>query len=338
MITLPLRTHPRRSPALAALLGLLLSLSPPLAMAAGDSRACERRCLLSLQNAVLDRMLQHAASEPALSPQARVVHNGLPVQVGAGPWRTLRSIGARIDVVDTAGRGIATFAAADDGQAALLMVRLAVQGGRITELEIMTVHKGDSGWFPLQDIRFWDPLYDAVLPPPLRPTRERAIEVANLYFEGIERANGELVPFDRACDRYENARKVTNRQDNGTIGLTCAGGLSSIKPVYADRGVRERRFPIVDEERGLVVGIAFHESRPAVEPVYPNGFDLLDFTTYPDSSEVAAGRAVAAPARAQALYVADVFKVIDGKLRQNDVFMKYLPYGTRTGFHSGAIN
>jgi hypothetical protein len=317
----------------ATVLLLLLGLAPWSTPAAEAS--CSRQCLLSLQKQVLQSLQSHTAVGLPLAAGARIVENGVELAPGHGLWQQLQSVGARLDVADSAGRGVATFAYANDGQPALLMLRLAVAGRRITELEILTAHQGESGWFPRQAVRFWDPLYDSLLPAPLRTSRERAIQVADLYFEGIHEANGDIVPFDRGCDRYENARKVTNRQDNGFIGLTCAGGLSSIRPTH-DRGLRERRYPIVDLERGLIVGIGFHESNPGGTPQYSPGFDPLNFSNYPDTSDVNAGRAAPLPARPQALYVADVFKIIDGKLRQNEVFMKNRPYGTRTGFSAGA--
>jgi hypothetical protein len=314
---------------------LLMCLAPWTSQAVDQRGGCSRQCLLALQNQVLQGMLAHRAAGLPLAPDARIVENGAVLAPGQGLWLTLRSVGARLDVADSESRGAATFAYANDGQPALLMLRLALSGRNITEIEILTAHKGESGWFPNQEFSFWDPLYDSVLPSPLRSSREQAMRIADLYFEGIHEANGDIVPFDRGCDRYENARKVTNRQDNGYVAYSCAGGLSSIKPTH-DRGLRERRYPIVDVERGLVVGVGFHESSPGDAPQYPAGFDPLNFGNYPDSSEVTAGRATALPPRPQALYVADVFKIIAGKLRQNDVFMKYRPYGTRTGFNVGA--
>jgi hypothetical protein len=315
---------------------LLLCLAPWSSQAVEQRGDCSRQCLLALQNQVLQGMLSHRAAGLPLASNARIVENGTVVAPGQGVWLQLQSVGARLDVADSEGRGVATFAYANDGQPALLMLRLALSGRAITEIEILTAHKGESGWFPRQEVSFWDPLYDSVLPPLLRSSRDQAARVADLYFEGIHEANGDIVPFDRSCDRYENARKVTNRQDNGYVAYSCAGGLSSIKPTH-DRGLRERRYPIVDVERGLVVGIGFHESSPRGTSPYPADFDPLNFTNYPDTSEVTAGRATALPPRPQALYVADVFKIIAGKLRQNEVVMKNRPYGTRTGFSAGAV-
>jgi hypothetical protein len=76
--------------------------------------------------------------------------------------------------------------------------------------------------------------------------------------------------------------------------------LSSIKPTH-DRGLRERRYPINDRERGLEVSIGFHESSPGDGLQYPVGFDSLIFNNYPETGDVIAGRSKLPPARPQAL-------------------------------------
>jgi len=286
---------------------------------------CSRQCVLDLQNGVLGALTGKA--RPSLAPHAML-------RLDAGEmreWPRLSDLGARQDVVDSFGRGALTFAYARDARGPVLVgLRIAVRGSKITEVEIMTTHRGESGHFPPEGVTDWDPLYNAPLAPAQRVGRAALEAAADGYFRGLDQANGALAPFDRACERYENREKATNRQSDDSNLASCSTAFSSIKPMY-DRGVREARHPLVDLERGLVVGFAFHESSPGPDVTYPAGFDSHDFTNYPLAVDVAAGRGRFVP-RPQALYVADIFKVVNGRIRQVEVLMKYLPYRTRTGF------
>lgn len=292
---------------------------------------CGRQCLLTLQNSVLDRLVGRGGKDLALSSDAMVRVDARAVAADPHAWPRLLSLGARQDVVDSFGRGAVTFAYGQDARGpALIALRIGVKGGKISEIEIMLTHRGESGHFPPAGITDWDPLYDARLAVSQRVGRAALEAAADGYFRGLDKADGTLAPFDRACERYENREKATNRQSDDSNLASCATAFSSIKPMY-DRGVREGRHPIVDVERGLVVGFAFHESSPSPQVAYPEGFNPADFTNYPLAVDVAAGRGRFVP-RPQALYVADIFKVVRGNIRQVEVLMKYLPYQTRTGF------
>jgi hypothetical protein len=303
----------------------LLAVSLAAATPALAQTACSRQCVLDLQNGVL-AALTHGAKAP-LAPHAVLRLDAAPMQ----QWPRLTDLGARQDVVDSYGRGAATFAFARDARGPVLVaLRIAVRGRRVSEVEIMTTHRGESGHFPPEGVTDWDPLYNAPLAPAQRVGREGLEGAADGYFRGLDQANGALAPFDRACERYENREKATNRQGDDSNLASCSTAFSSIKPMF-DRGVREARHPLVDLERGLVVGFAFHESTPGPDVTYPAGFDLANFGNYPLAVDVAAGRGRFVP-RPQALYVADIFKVVNGRIRQVEVLMKYLPYRTRTGF------
>jgi len=65
------------------------------------------------------------------------------------------------------------------------------------------------------------------------------------------------------CDRYENGVKMTHRQGPGAGGVSmsgdCAATIANAKQIAA---VVDRRYPVVDEEAGVVMGTAIF-NRPA---------------------------------------------------------------------------
>jgi hypothetical protein len=73
---------------------------------------------------------------------------------------------------------------------------------------------------------------------------------------------------------------------------------------------RDRRFPIVDEERGLVFAI-FLFDHPG--PVTGSGFTSR--YTQPNS-----------------MMVAELFKIKNGKIAQIEAVLNVFPYGTRSGW------
>jgi hypothetical protein len=107
--------------------------------------------------------------------------------------------------------------------------------------------------------------YSTSIPESERASRAELIEVANAYFEAIQRNDGTgYYPFTDDCLRYENGIVAAAPEDApvGTIGLRlgCREQLeTSLYDVVTT--IRARRFVAVDRERGVVFSFAFFDHR-----------------------------------------------------------------------------
>jgi hypothetical protein len=111
------------------------------------------------------------------------------------------------------------------------------------------------------------PVWNEMLAAAERSPRQKMIDVANGYFETLQLNDGKLhTQFTPDCDRREDGMQSTN---NAQVGLNAANsGLGCVAQFelgwyrYDDR-LRDRRFVVVDEERGIVLAAAFidHEGR-----------------------------------------------------------------------------
>ena len=78
--------------------------------------------------------------------------------------------------------------------------------------------------------------------------------------------NPQIVLQRPGCNRFENGVKMTNRGGTGPGGVSmnrdCAGTLESSKQIAA---VVNRRYPVVDEEAGVVMATAVFNRPPGAK-------------------------------------------------------------------------
>jgi len=84
--------------------------------------------------------------------------------------------------------------------------------------------------------------------------------VANGYFDTLQLNDGTLhTEFTADCDRIENGLQTTNNpniEDYPIAAMGCAEQFRLGQYIYDDR-LRGRRFPLVDEEKGIVLAAGF---------------------------------------------------------------------------------
>ncbi len=83
--------------------------------------------------------------------------------------------------------------------------------------------------------------------------------------------------------------------------------------------IRDRRYVAVDPERGLVLAFVFFDHFAG---------DTRRFTT-PSGRAVTAG-----PAQPWTWYIAELFRVENGKLRRIEAVLERVPYGMTSGWSS----
>ena len=155
---------------------------------------------------------------------------------------------------------------------AIVTLRLKVVGRAIAEAEWVIARKGDAGpngppaagqptggFFDPENLAA-NPPPDRMLPQKERLPREALIGIANSYFDGLSAHDGALVASQPGCARIENGFTVTGRPipDQPGAKSDCASNLAMFNIQY----VAARRFPIVDEQAGVVLGIGIFIRRP----------------------------------------------------------------------------
>lgn len=249
------------------------SASPPPQAEAGP---CDRLCLEGRMNAFLDAMTHHAAGAAPLSPDIKYSENQVRLAPGEGLWRTLDRLGSyRILASDLRNQQIAFIGNARTRAGwTMLAVRLRVAGGRISEAEVIAPGAAAAtGTFDLSTgagkLTTARPAFSTDLTRDERRDRVQIIQAADLHYEGIERGNGDIVPFGDDCIKIENGIQLIRNPDFRNPGVSPAG-----KPVpnFTAMGCRDqfnthiwdtdtitdRRYPVVDEERGIVVAFAMY--------------------------------------------------------------------------------
>ena len=102
---------------------------------------------------------------------------------------------------------------------------------------------------------------DAVLPPTQRSSRFLMVALANNYFQANKDHDGSWLPNDPDCIRLENGVASGGTIEAGsapasTAGRGCLSGFSSMDKMTTD--LAQRRFPLVDEETGMVLGTGIY--------------------------------------------------------------------------------
>jgi hypothetical protein len=101
-----------------------------------------------------------------------------------------------------------------------------------------------------------------VLPEAERLPREALMAIANTYFDGFSTEDSMVVASHAGCMRVENGFTVTGRprKDNPDATTDCSTSLTGFNVQY----VAARRFPVVDAEAGVVLGMVVFIRKPGI--------------------------------------------------------------------------
>ena len=252
-------------------LGLLVSTVYPQPAAAPD---CDRACLKDVLDRYLSAVIKHDPSAAPLMVGFRQTENAVAVRLGTGVWKSVTGLGRlQRRYLDPVSGQAAYFGVVEEGdRSAIVTVRLKVDGRRVSEAEWYLARQGDPGLNgPAQPGQpagnFFDPENLAKSPPPERTLpkasrlpRESLIGITNSYFDGITSHDGSVIQAHPGCARTENGTTVTGRAGRGgAAGVSdCTSGLETINIQM----VAARRFPVVDEEAGVVLALAVFIRKP----------------------------------------------------------------------------
>jgi hypothetical protein len=305
----------------------LLGVAAILALAAAGARAAEtecnhsRDCLSSVMSAYLAALLKHDAGSLPVTHNVKYTENGVRLSLREGLWRTASAAPTyRLDVIDEEGGEVGLLGRlSENGNNNWFAVRLKVEPDRkVSEIEALINRSVSAGGGPPganQVNTEPHPLMAEVIPPEKRASRAALAKAGNAYFSGLdEEDSSRHVPFSPECQRRENGIVTANNPDapKGSMqSMDCKSQFDTGFSVIVT-GVRERRF-VVDRTKGFAFGWGYFDHNGSVAK-YSRTLDhqLVDV----------------APTFRQPItfYIAEIFKVMDGKIRQIEAVLTTVPY------------
>jgi hypothetical protein len=276
---------------------------------------CDRACLYGVLDNYLAALLAHDPGKVRWAAQSRTTENNVELRAGDGLWGTITALDAyEMRFADPSTGGVAIFGVVEETTTkSPYALRLKVVEGSVAEAETIVVRPEDAGIpFVTADIKPL-PVWNEMLPPGRRTPRQQMINAANGYFETLQRNNGTLyVQFTDNCARRENgftSTNVPNPDLDPLWKLGCADQFRMGQYLYDDR-VRDRRFVMVDEERGIVLAGGFidHEGR------------IGDFKLTDGSTRTSIFR------RPHSFVLLEAFKIKDGRIEQVEAAFITVPY------------
>ena len=289
------RPQSPRRPLLVALLAVALASTAQAGADAADG--CDRACLRSVLDRYLAAVFRHAPAEAGLAARHRATENSRVLADGDSVWQDVSgygSVGRRY--VDTRAQQVAYFGLLlEPAGPALASVRLKVEGRAVLEAEWTVARAAYGGLFSVDGLENDPPPTEAMLPAGERTPRAQMVAAANAYFDGLQRHDGSAVPHVDGCERVENGMRVTHSHILPPgAPMPAAGGVSAARgapvanaapiagaaPTAAQESLSGdcvagfegfahsiastdlRRFPLVDEEAGVVMGTTLFHRPP----------------------------------------------------------------------------
>jgi hypothetical protein len=321
----------RAQSAIFAIFGIaLLSILLPQFTARASARAqssyaandCDRQCLYSFVDQYLAALV---AKDPSRLPWAQTVHfteNNVSLRVGDGLWGTISGNGAEdFRAADPSTGQVAYFGVIDErGTLSYFALRMKIEDRRISEVETLVDRKG-YGPGPFGDPATLKPVpvLSQDVPPVERRPRARLIALADGYFNTLQLNDGQVfTEFDKDCSRRENGvwsandpnpNAAPNSLVAGYGKISCEAGFKLGNYRWDDR-LRDRRYPLIDEEKGLVLAGTFIDHSGRLER-----FTTTDGVTHESPLK-----------SPHSFCMLEVFKITDGKIRHAEVVFITVPY------------
>jgi len=279
---------------------------------------CDRACLFDLVDQYLAGLKARDPSGIAWADEVKFTENNVPLRIGDGLWGTITGMGDYdLRFADVESGEVGFFGVVDEPHfSSLFAMRLKADHGKIAEVEtvvLRTETEPKSIIWP-QPVLEHKPVFYDILPEERRSPRDRMISIADGYFDTLQLNDGTLFTrFHANCNRVENGTKTTN---NAAVEFTSVGALGCEEQFKQgnyryDSRLRARRFPLVDEERGLVLASGF-----------------IDHSGQLDKYTLADGREINSPIRyPHSFYLLELFKIDDGQILQIEAVFVSVPYG-----------
>lgn len=293
---------------------------------------CDHACLYGFVDQYLHALVDKDPSSLPWAKMVRFTENNVALQVGDGLWGTISGLGPEdLRAADPAHGEVAYFGVVyENGSPGYFAMRMKIVDRKIAEVETLIDRKGN-GPGPFGDpAKMMElPFMKQDVPPAQRTPRVRMIALADGYFNTLQLNDGHIYTvFDPACSRRENGVWTASDphpdlKSNSLVAvagrLTCEQGFK-LGNYRWDTRLRARRFPLVDERKGLVLAGGFidHSGR------------LQKYTT---TDGVVHQSPIKSP---HSFCYLEMFKIIGGRIRHAEAIFITVPYNMPSSwFHDG---
>ena len=273
-----------------------------------------REDLYAALDRYLEALLAHDPGRLDWASDALTTENNVALEPGDGLWQTITALGPYdLRFADPQAGQVALFTTVTEtGDTSGACIRLGLKGDAVAEVETIVVRQKDEALvFP--DPRFEaKPVMETPVPEAERASRADMIGLADGYFSTLEKNDGTIrTRFHPGCNRIENGVQTTNNPDFfvPVAHLPCEEQFRQGNYRYDDR-LRGRRFPLVDEERGIVLAHGF-----------------IDHCGVLGDYELTDGTRVTSPIRRpHTFYLSEAFKIRDHAIEQIEANFITVPY------------
>ena len=300
--------------------------------AAQESRpnACDRACLDGFVDQYLTALVARDSSSLPVASDVKFTENGTVLKLGEGLWGTANGLGKfRLYTDDPAAGEVGFIGVVHEwDRPAILVLRLKIVDKKIAEIETI-VNRDIPGATALDKIGTPDPRLTATVPEADRESREELIRVSNRYFADLERSSGNGANlFSADCNRIEGGTQTTNNPaldaarpySYPIFSKGCEAQFKTGFFKFVTR-IRDRRFMVVDRERGLVFAFVFFDHNGTVKSI-----TTTDGATFPETLR-----------HPLTWEIGVVFKIEKGKI----AFIQGVPtqaqYGLKAGWGPGSM-
>jgi hypothetical protein len=276
----------------------------------------DRAALYEHAEAYLDALTRRDPSRLAWADDAVLTENNVRLAIGDGTWNTADGRrGYDLKMADPATGQVGWFGVIEEhGHPVIMALRLRIDGGRIAEAEAIVTRKVENSPFPSIDTYIAPrPLMLADVPAEQRTPREEMIALANGYFDTLQLNDGTIrTRFTDDCERIENGLQTTHNDSFPNYPIAAYGCREQFELGqyrYDDR-LRDRRFPLVDEEKGLVLAGGFIDHcGKLVDFTWTDGTPVRSFFHFPHS-----------------YCLLEAFKIVDGAIAAVEAVFIDVPY------------
>jgi hypothetical protein len=287
---------------------------------------CDRACLEGFAKSYVAAL---AARDPSRAPFAKDVkftENSVEMPIGEGLWGTVTSANPDDGMIpaDLETANVAWFGHAyENDRLIFLAIRLHVDHEhKIDQVETVVSRKTGMPLIFGTGKEPHNPAWTEALTDQSRP-RSRLRSIADSYFSTLEYNDGTVfAPFSEQCSRLENGISTTAKTANSNNSASVAEGCENqfkLGIYKINKQLRERRFPLIDTERGIVVAT-----------------DFMDHANYFDEYKLNDGRSMKTLLKSpNSLDVMEAFKIVDGKIYTIEASFDYVPYGMHSPWAEG---
>jgi hypothetical protein len=241
---------------------------------ANPSTDCDRACLIGIMDTYMKAFVAKDWRRLPLASQVKFTENNVVMKLGDGSWAVITGKGTAaqdLSIADPVTGQAAYMGVIEiNGVPCWYTVRIKVENRKITEIEQIwrprpaVLNPATPGGNSPAELKHFPEMYQSLAPAERTP-RARMRDIADGYFSTLQLNDGRI---------FSQFAPDSQRNDNGTI--TC-GVPDSPYPNYRqgceeqfklgrylfDNALRERDYPLIDEEKGIVFARAFldHDSR-----------------------------------------------------------------------------